>query len=41
MSVLNSFLKVCFMLLAEGMLSKNGLIWRSNVKANNVIACFW
>lgn len=41
MSVLDSFLKVCFMLLAEGMLSKNGLIWRCNVKANNVFACSW
>lgn len=41
MSVLDSFLKVCFMFLAEGMLSKNGLLWRCNIKANNVFACSW
>lgn len=37
MSVLDSFLKVCFMLLSEGMLTKNGLIQRCNVKEKKCI----
>lgn len=41
MSVLDLFLKVCFMFLAEGMLSKNGLLWICTIKASNVLACSW